>query len=33
MSRYDPSQIEQKWQQAWDAAAIFKAKRDPACEK
>ncbi|MDA0900953.1 MAG: leucine--tRNA ligase [Proteobacteria bacterium] len=33
MSRYDPSQIEQKWQQAWDAAAIFKAKRDPAREK
>ena len=33
MSRYDPSQIEQKWQQAWDTAAIFKAKRDPACEK
>ncbi|MFZ8959604.1 MAG: leucine--tRNA ligase, partial [Paracoccaceae bacterium] len=33
MSRYDPSQIEEKWQQAWDAAAIFKAKRDPACEK
>ena len=33
MSRYDPSQIEEKWQQAWDAAAIFKAKRDPAREK
>ena len=33
MPRYDPSQIEEKWQQAWDAAAIFKAKRDPAREK
>ncbi|QPI84585.1 leucine--tRNA ligase [Rhodobacterales bacterium HKCCA1288] len=33
MSRYDPSQIEEKWQQAWDAAAIFQAKRDPAREK
>ncbi|MCV2876214.1 leucine--tRNA ligase [Rhodobacteraceae bacterium XHP0102] len=33
MSRYDPAQIEEKWQKAWDAADIFKAKRDPAREK
>jgi leucyl-tRNA synthetase len=29
MSRYEPSQIEPKWQSAWDDAGTFLAKRDP----
>jgi leucyl-tRNA synthetase len=33
MSRYDPAQIEPKWQQAWDDAAAFLARRDPAKPK
>lgn len=33
MSRYEPSTIEQKWQQAWDAAGAFTARRDPAKPK
>ncbi|WP_417268326.1 leucine--tRNA ligase [Celeribacter baekdonensis] len=28
MSRYAPSEIEPKWQQAWDEAEVFLAKRD-----
>jgi leucyl-tRNA synthetase len=33
MSRYDPSDIEPKWQKAWDAARVFEARRDPAKPK
>jgi len=33
MSRYDPSVIEPKWQQAWDAAGAFTARHDPAKPK
>ena len=33
MSRYDPSEIEPKWQQAWDNARVFEARRDPAKPK
>ena len=33
MSRYDPSVIEPKWQQAWDEAQAFTARRDPARPK
>ncbi|MBK5947114.1 leucine--tRNA ligase [Rhodobacter veldkampii DSM 11550] len=33
MSRYEPSQSEAKWQQAWDAAGVFTARRDPAKPK
>ena len=33
MSRYDPSGIEPKWQQAWDNARVFEARRDPAKPK
>jgi leucyl-tRNA synthetase len=33
MSRYDPAQIEPKWQQAWDDAGAFLARRDPAKPK
>ena len=33
MSRYDPSEIEPKWQQAWDDARVFEARRDPAKPK
>ncbi|AML50803.1 leucine--tRNA ligase [Falsihalocynthiibacter arcticus] len=33
MSRYIASEIEPKWQNAWDEAEIFLAKRDPAKEK
>jgi leucyl-tRNA synthetase len=29
MSRYEPSQIEPKWQAAWDDAGVFLARRDP----
>ncbi|RYH09090.1 leucine--tRNA ligase [Tropicimonas sp. IMCC6043] len=33
MSRLIPSEIEPKWQAAWDEAGIFRAKRDPARPK
>jgi leucyl-tRNA synthetase len=33
MSRYDPAQIEPKWQKAWDEAGVFLARRDPAKPK
>ena len=33
MSRHDPAEIEPKWQQAWDAAGVFRARRDPARPK
>jgi leucyl-tRNA synthetase len=33
MSRYDPAQIEPKWQKAWDDAGVFLAKRDPSKPK
>jgi leucyl-tRNA synthetase len=33
MSRYEPSQIEPKWQAAWDKAGTFTARRDPAKPK
>jgi leucyl-tRNA synthetase len=33
MSRYDPAQIEPKWQAAWDSAGVFVAKADPARPK
>ena len=33
MSRYEPAVIEAKWQEAWDAAGVFTAKRDPAKQK
>ncbi|MBL9053681.1 MAG: leucine--tRNA ligase, partial [Tabrizicola sp.] len=33
MSRYDPSVIEPKWQEAWDKAGAFTAKRDPSKPK
>jgi leucyl-tRNA synthetase len=33
MSRYDPAQIEPKWQRAWDEAGTFLARRDPAKPK
>ena len=33
MSRYEPSVIEPKWQQAWDEAQAFLAKRDPSKAK
>jgi leucyl-tRNA synthetase len=33
MSRYDPAQIEPKWQKAWNDAGAFLAKRDPAKPK
>jgi leucyl-tRNA synthetase len=33
MSRYDPSVIEPQWQDAWDKAGAFTAKRDPAKPK
>ena len=29
MSRYDPATSEAKWQQAWDEASLFTARRDP----
>ncbi len=28
MSRYDPAEIEPKWQAVWDGAGVFAAKRD-----
>ncbi|WP_135450887.1 MULTISPECIES: leucine--tRNA ligase [Tabrizicola] len=33
MSRYDPSLIEPKWQDAWERAGAFTARRDPAKPK
>ncbi|WP_149143067.1 leucine--tRNA ligase [Gemmobacter caeruleus] len=33
MSRYEPSQIEPKWQQTWDEAGVFTARRDAAKPK
>ncbi|MEL6607568.1 MAG: leucine--tRNA ligase [Pseudomonadota bacterium] len=33
MTRYTPSEIEAKWQAAWDKAGIFKAERDPSKPK
>jgi leucyl-tRNA synthetase len=33
MSRYDPAVIEPKWQEAWDKAGTFTAKRDPSKPK
>ncbi|MBF9029538.1 leucine--tRNA ligase [Rhodobacterales bacterium HKCCE3408] len=33
MSRYAPSEIEPKWQAAWDEAGLFAARRDPAKPK
>ncbi len=33
MSRYEPAQIEPKWQTAWDEAGVFLARRDPAKPK
>ena len=33
MSRYDPAQIEPKWQKEWDKAGCFTARRDPAKPK
>ena len=33
MSRYEPAQIEPKWQKAWEEAQAFLAKRDPAKPK
>ncbi len=32
-ARYSPQAIEAKWQTAWDAAEVFKARRDPARPK
>ncbi len=33
MSRYEPAKIEAKWQQTWDDAEVFLARRDPARPK
>ncbi|WP_281955412.1 leucine--tRNA ligase [Pseudophaeobacter arcticus] len=33
MSRYAATEIEEKWQKAWDEAGIFEAKRTPGKEK
>ena len=33
MSRYEPAQIEPKWQAAWDQAQAFLARRDPSKPK
>jgi leucyl-tRNA synthetase len=33
MSRYDAGRIEPKWQDAWDAAGLFRAVRDPSRPK
>ncbi|KEO54212.1 leucine--tRNA ligase [Thioclava pacifica] len=33
MARYEPSQSETKWQQAWNEADLFAARRDPAKPK
>ncbi len=32
-ARYQPQAIEQKWQNAWDGAGVFLARRDPARQK
>ncbi|TVS07185.1 MAG: hypothetical protein EA407_00215, partial [Rhodobacteraceae bacterium] len=32
-ARYQPQAIEQKWQNAWDGAEVFLARRDPARQK
>jgi leucyl-tRNA synthetase len=33
MSRYDPAVIEPKWQEAWERAGVFAARRDPSKPK
>jgi leucyl-tRNA synthetase len=33
MSRYEPREAEPRWQQAWEAAAVFRAERDVARPK
>ncbi|WP_417250232.1 leucine--tRNA ligase [Celeribacter sp.] len=33
MSRYAPADLEPKWQQAWDEAEVFLARRDPSKPK
>ncbi|MFV2035242.1 MAG: class I tRNA ligase family protein, partial [Halocynthiibacter sp.] len=33
MSRYNASEIESKWQAAWDKAQVFNARRDPQKQK
>ncbi|WP_286789679.1 class I tRNA ligase family protein, partial [Thioclava sp. UBA3469] len=33
MARYEPSQSETKWQEAWNEADLFAARRDPAKPK
>ena len=33
MSRYDAGRIEPKWQEAWEAAGLFRAERDAARPK
>jgi leucyl-tRNA synthetase len=33
MTRYDPASLEPKWQAAWEAAGVFRAKADPARRK
>ena len=33
MSLYSASDVEPKWQQAWDSAEVFKARRDPSKPK
>lgn len=33
MSRYQPADLEPKWQHEWDAKDVFLAKRDPSKEK
>jgi len=33
MSRYDPAEIEARWQKAWDAAGLFRAVRDESRPK
>ncbi len=32
-ARYSPQEIEAQWQEAWDGAEVFKARRDPAKPK
>ena len=33
MERYTPTEIEPKWQRAWDEAGVFRARRDPSRPK
>ena len=33
MSRYDAREIERKWQDAWEAAEVFRARHDPSRPK